>query len=90
MAPEGTSDTFDFSIPAILPKGELEVIAETASYGELTLCFVQPEPGIPLAGRWTIAVGPRRRMKRCPGSSHQRAQPEGCAPLAEHPSLAPP
>lgn len=54
------SDGYDFSIPMILPKGELEVIVESDYAGELELCFVQledpfrrrsthtPQRGVPL------------------------------------------
>lgn len=43
-------DGFDFSIPAILPKGELEVTVEAGRSGELRFCFVQLED---LFSKWT-------------------------------------
>ena len=53
------SEGFDFSIPMVLPKGELEVVVESDHAGKLKLCYVQledlfsrwlsytPQPGIP-------------------------------------------
>jgi hypothetical protein len=37
------SEGFDFSIPGILPKGELEYVVESPFAGKLTVCFLQLE-----------------------------------------------
>lgn len=44
------SELFDFSIPAVLPKGELEYVVETPHGGTLKFCFVQLED---LFSRWS-------------------------------------
>jgi hypothetical protein len=43
------SQSFDFSVPTILPKGELAYVVETAYSGALKFCFVQLED---LFSRW--------------------------------------
>jgi hypothetical protein len=44
------SEGFDFSIPMVLPKGELEVVVESDYAGTLKLCYVQLED---LFSRWS-------------------------------------
>ena len=43
-------EAFDFSIPFVLPKGELEYVVETQHRGALRVCFIQLED---LFKRWT-------------------------------------
>jgi hypothetical protein len=44
------SEAFDFSIPFVLPKGQLEYVVETERRGALKLCFIQLED---LFKRWS-------------------------------------
>jgi hypothetical protein len=65
------SQTFDFSVPMILPKGELVYIVETAYGGALKFCFIELED---LFSRWT-SYDVRRGVKyRLPVADGQRYQ----------------
>jgi hypothetical protein len=65
------SEGFDFSMSMTLPKGELEVIVETGSAGELKLCF---SPAEDLARSWFSIEAQRGIPHRFPVVEGERYQ----------------
>ena len=63
------TEGFDFFVPMILPKGELEVIVDSDGAGELKLCYVQLED---LFSRWSSYTPQRGIAQRFPVVDGQR------------------
>jgi hypothetical protein len=71
VEPGRASQTFDFSVPAVLPKGELVYVVETGYSGTLKFCFVELED---LVRRWSsydVKPGTRYRLPVVDGQRYQ-------------------
>ena len=71
VEPGRSSEGFDFSIPMVLSKGELEVIVESDQAGEVKLCYEQLES---LFAGWTSYFVERGTPQRLPVVDGQRYQ----------------
>lgn len=71
VEPGHAGGAFDFSIPMLLSKGELEVIVDSDYAGELKLCFIQLED---IFSRWSSYNAQRGIPLRVPVVDGQRYQ----------------
>jgi hypothetical protein len=65
------SDGLDFSIPMILPKGDLEVIIETEYAGKLTLCYLQLDDLFARRSSHTPPIGVPHRLRVVDGQRYE-------------------
>jgi hypothetical protein len=65
------NDGLDFSVPRILPKGELEVIVENDRPGPLTLCFVELEDLVRGHSSHTVRASVPQRMPVVDGQRYE-------------------
>jgi hypothetical protein len=65
------SDGFDFSIPVILSKGDLEVIVDNDRAGRLSVCFVELEDRVSRWASYDVRAGLPRHFRVVDGQRYQ-------------------
>ena len=64
-------ETFDFSVPAVLPKGELVYVVETQYSGALKVCFVELENLFSRRTSYDVKPGVKYRLPVVDGQRYQ-------------------